>query len=128
MRLNAFFKKVSGCIPSVSYTHLGSDYNRVINPGEIMVLYGHARKGFEYPLIKFAVITESDIFGQEQKKKKKKKVYNGKDVYKRQELDWFLLGEEKHRDLKDFVQTLLKMYRKYPALYGTCLLYTSRCV
>ena len=35
------------------------------------------------------------------------------------ELDWFLLGEEKHRDLKDFVQTLLKMYRKYPALYGT---------
>ena len=38
-----------------------------------MVLYGHARKGFEYPLIKFAVITESDIFGQEQKKMKKKK-------------------------------------------------------
>ena len=35
------------------------------------------------------------------------------------ELDWFLLGEEKHRDLKDFVQALLKMYRKYPALYGT---------
>ena len=34
------------------------------------------------------------------------------------ELDWFLLGEEKHRDLKDFVQALLKMYRKYPALYG----------
>ena len=52
----------------------GSDYDRVINPGEIMVLYGHARKGFEYPLIKFAVITESDIFGQEQKKKKKKKL------------------------------------------------------
>ena len=34
------------------------------------------------------------------------------------ELDWFLLGEEKHRDLKDFVQGLLKMYRKYPALYA----------
>ena len=34
------------------------------------------------------------------------------------ELDWFLLGEEKHRELKDFVQTLLKMYCKYPALYG----------
>ena len=45
-----------------------------------MVLYGHARKGFEYPLIKFAVITESDIFGQEQKKKKKKKTYNGKRI------------------------------------------------
>ena len=35
------------------------------------------------------------------------------------ELDWFLLGEENHRELKDFVQALLKMYRKYPALYGT---------
>ena len=34
------------------------------------------------------------------------------------ELDWFLLGEEKHCDLKDFVQALLKMYRKYPALYA----------
>ena len=34
------------------------------------------------------------------------------------ELDWFLLGEEKHRDLKDFVKALLKMYCKYPALYG----------
>ena len=58
----------------------GQDYDRVINPGEIMVMYGHARKGFEYPLIKFAVITESDIFGQEQKKKKKKKTYNGKRI------------------------------------------------
>ncbi len=36
----------------------------------------------------------------------------------KRELDWFLLGEEKHRDLKDFVQGLLKMYRKYPALYA----------
>ena len=35
------------------------------------------------------------------------------------ELDWFLLGEENHRELKDFVQALLKMYRKYRALYGT---------
>lgn len=51
----------------------GQDYDREICPGEIMVVYGHAKKGFEYPLIKFAVMTESDIFGQEQKKKKKKK-------------------------------------------------------
>ena len=52
----------------------GQDYDREIKPGEIMVIYGHARKGFEYPLVKFAVMTESDIFGQEQKKKKKKKL------------------------------------------------------
>jgi transcription-repair coupling factor (superfamily II helicase) len=58
----------------------GQDYNRVIQPGEIMVIYGHAKKGFEYPLVKFAVMTESDIFGQEQKKKKKKKNYNGQRI------------------------------------------------
>ena len=57
----------------------GQDYDREICPGEIMVGYGHAKKGFEYPLIKFAVMTESDIFGQEQKKKKKKN-YSGSRI------------------------------------------------
>ena len=57
----------------------GQDYDREICPGEIMVVYGHAKKGFEYPLIKFAVMTESDIFGQEQKKKKKKN-YSGSHI------------------------------------------------
>lgn len=58
----------------------GQDYAREICQGEIMVVYGHAKKGFEYPLIKFAVMTESDIFGQEQKKKKKKKNYSGSRI------------------------------------------------
>lgn len=57
----------------------GQDYDREICPGEIMVVYGHAKKGFEYPLIKFSVMTESDIFGQEQKKKKKKN-YSGSRI------------------------------------------------
>lgn len=57
-----------------------TDYDRLIQPGEIMVAYGHAKKGFEYPLIKFALMTETDIFGQEQKKKKKKKNYNGQRI------------------------------------------------
>ena len=57
-----------------------TDSERVLDPGEIMVVYGHARKGFEYPLVKFAVITETDIFGKEQKKRKKKKEYNGKRI------------------------------------------------
>ena len=58
----------------------GQDYDRIMNPGEIIVVYGHARRGFEYPLVKFAVITETDIFGQEQKKKKKKKTYSGSRI------------------------------------------------
>ena len=64
----------------------GSDYDRVINPGEIMVLYGHARKGFEYPLIKFLVISESDIFGKEKKKRKKIRHYEGKTIHSFSEL------------------------------------------
>ena len=62
---------------SAFYSH---DYDRQIQPGEIMVVYGHAKKGFEYPLTKFVVMTESDIFGHEQKKRKKKKNYNGKRI------------------------------------------------
>lgn len=58
----------------------GQDFDRMIQPGEIMVVYGHAKKGFEYPLLKFAVITETDIFGQEQKPKKKKKNYSGQRI------------------------------------------------
>lgn len=54
--------------------------NRELSAGEILVFYGHARKGFEYPLVKFAVITETDIFGQEQKKKAKKKKYEGQHI------------------------------------------------
>lgn len=74
----------------------GQDYDREICPGEIMVVYGHAKKGFEYPLIKFAVMTESDIFGQEQKKKKKKN-YSGSRI---QDFAEFSIGDfvvhEKH--------------------------------
>lgn len=53
---------------------------RVAKPGEIMVQYGHVCKGFEYPLIKLAVISETDIFGAKRAKKKKKKHYEGQKI------------------------------------------------
>ncbi len=34
------------------------------------------------------------------------------------ELDWFLLGEDLNRGMHDYVKELLKIYRKYPALYS----------
>ena len=75
----------------------GQDPDREINPGEIMVVYGHARRGFEYPLIKFAVMTETDIFGKEQKKRKKKKKYDGKRIQDFAELSiGDLVVHEKH--------------------------------
>ena len=49
------------------------DKNRVINSGEIGVTYGKIFQGYEYPSIGFMVISESDIFGREQKKKKRYK-------------------------------------------------------
>lgn len=33
------------------------------------------------------------------------------------ELDWFLLAEKNNLGMKNFVSHLLKLYRKYPALY-----------
>ena len=56
------------------------DAMREVNEGETLVLYGHVEKGFEYPLIKFVVISESDIFGVEKKKKKPKKKYDGQRI------------------------------------------------
>ena len=56
------------------------DSGRQIQPGEIMTFYGRVLKGFEYPLLKFVVISESDIFGAEKKKKKRTKKYEGQKI------------------------------------------------
>lgn len=56
------------------------DPDREIMNGEIMTYYGRVRKGFEYPLLKFVVISETDIFGGEKKKKRKKKTYEGRKI------------------------------------------------
>lgn len=56
------------------------DPERDINPREIRTAYGHISKGFEYPLIKFAVISETDIFGAIKKKKARKRRYDGQQI------------------------------------------------
>ena len=56
------------------------DPMREVQPGEVMTCYGRVLKGFEYPLLKFMVISESDIFGAEKKKKKKKRKYEGQKI------------------------------------------------
>lgn len=33
------------------------------------------------------------------------------------ELDWYLLADENHRHINNFVKALLKIYRKYPCMY-----------
>ena len=57
------------------------DEEREVQPGEILVTYGNAHRGYEYPLIKFAVLCESDIFGKEKKKPRRaQKVYEGRKI------------------------------------------------
>ena len=56
------------------------DYDHELLPGQIMVCYGKVHKGYEYPILQFAVITETDIFGAEKKKKKRHRTYEGEKI------------------------------------------------
>jgi transcription-repair coupling factor (superfamily II helicase) len=56
------------------------DMDRIVQKGEIMIIYGNLHRGFEYPLINLVIISESDIFGVEKKKRKKIKEYDGKKI------------------------------------------------
>ncbi len=53
------------------------DEDRALQPGELVTCHGLVLKGFEYPLLKLAVISETDIFGNRPKKKKRTKSYGG---------------------------------------------------
>ncbi len=55
------------------------DMDREVNPGEIMVSCGYVAEGYEYPMLKFMVISESDIFGRKKKKKRRRK-YEGQKI------------------------------------------------
>ena len=63
------------------------DQDRKVQPGEILVTYGNLHRGFEYPQIKYVVITEGDMFGAAKKKRKRKKTtYEGKKIQSFSEL------------------------------------------
>ena len=63
------------------------DKERQVKPGEILVTYGNLHRGFEYPQIRFVVITEGDMFGAaRQKKRRKKTSYEGKKIQSFSEL------------------------------------------
>ncbi|MCI7812831.1 MAG: transcription-repair coupling factor [Lachnospiraceae bacterium] len=63
------------------------DLEREILPGEILVLYGNSAKGYEYPMIRFAILSENDIFGKERQKKKRQKTYEGRKIQSFSELN-----------------------------------------
>ena len=61
------------------------DRERLVMPGEIMVTFGHVTEGYEYTMLKFTVIAETDIFGRG-KKKRKRKIYEGQRIQSFSEL------------------------------------------
>lgn len=63
-----------------AYYRDDNEDDRPVMAGEICVAYGSLHRGFEYPLIKYVVITEGEIFGREQKKKRKKTRYEGQRI------------------------------------------------
>ncbi len=70
----------------LSAVYTEDPFRQVLN-GEVLTYYGFVNKGFEYPMLKFVVICESDIFGAEKKKKKKKKLYQGQKINNFNELN-----------------------------------------
>ncbi len=66
-------------------SYYSDEMDREVSPGEIMTAYGHVAEGYEYPMLKFTVIAETDIFGKV-KKKKKRKSYEGRKIQSFSEL------------------------------------------
>ena len=56
------------------------DETRELSPGELMVTYGNVHRGYMYPLLKFVVVSETDIFGREKKKRRKQRMYEGRHI------------------------------------------------
>ncbi len=66
-------------------SYYSEDLEQEAGPGEVMTAYGYIAEGYEYPMLKFTVISETDIFGRSQKKKKRK-VYEGRKIQSFSEL------------------------------------------
>ena len=56
------------------------DPERIVKPKEVMITYGSLSRGFEYPLIKYAVISEADVFTQRHRKKRHRSKYEGSHI------------------------------------------------
>ncbi len=55
------------------FTWYAADPERGIEPGEVIVCAGRLSSGFEYQDLKFAVLTERDIFKERREKKRRRK-------------------------------------------------------
>ncbi len=54
--------------------------DRDVEPGEVLITYGRLRQGFEYPLIKYAVISEADVFTERNRKRRHRTKFSGDHI------------------------------------------------
>ena len=59
---------------------VAENVERTVDPGQIVICHGNLHGGMEYPLIKFVILSESDIFGEMKKRRRKKTEYSGQKL------------------------------------------------
>lgn len=108
--------------------YYSSDLDREIKPGEIMVAKGSVKRGFSYPLIKFTVISEGDIFNKRKSNKKVQKEFTGKGLsdFKELKLGDYVIHESHGCGIYRGLQTMTvdgieKEYLKVEFQGGSCL-------
>ena len=67
--------------------YFSEDWDKQIQPGEIMVGCGRLNSGFEYPKLRYVILTEKDIFRERrQRRAKKKTAYQGQKLRSLEEI------------------------------------------
>ncbi|MDD3221849.1 MAG: transcription-repair coupling factor [Clostridia bacterium] len=54
--------------------------DRTVEEGQIIICHGNLHSGVEYPMIRFVILSESDIFGEPKRRKRKKSEYSGQKL------------------------------------------------
>lgn len=124
MKLDPYFRKYNHNKMTFSMTYAFSEnYILVLSHDEVVHLKcSMLNKMPGYPEEKFQNLKTgyTFMFGHPGKKL----LFMGQDFgqlrewSEERELDWYLLEEESHQHLQDYVRDLLHLYTKYPALYA----------
>ena len=124
MKLDPYFRKYNHNKMTFSLTYAYSEkYILVLSHDEVVHLKcSMLNKMPGYPDDKFKnlKVGYTYMFGHPGKKL----LFMGQDFgqlrewSEARELDWYLLGEENHEKLLEFVKNLLSIYKHYPALYA----------
>ena len=123
MKLDPYFRKGAHHLMTFAMTYAYSEkYILVLSHDEVVHLKcSMYNKMPGYPDDKFANLKAAYSFMMGHPGKKL--LFMGQEFAQLQEwseareLDWYLLGEERHQQIQNYVKALLHLYRSHPALY-----------